>query len=158
MSFLSLMDDTVDVKIEDLEEGSGVFTLKRALSKDDLNYAFMKVMDVTKDFPRRGDEAAPTGEVQKLTLDVVMGLPDGQLAILEKAIVRWDLTYPESHPDHPQPVPLDPEMIRSLTSAVVDQLSDKVRELNRARSNTEQQNLDKTSLPTITQERTSQES
>jgi len=151
MGFLSLPEDTVDVEVKDSDGTVATFTLKKALSKSDVNYAFMRVLEATKNFPRRDEETTTASpEAQPLSLDVVMGMPDGQLAILQRSIVGWDLEYPKGHPDSPQPVPLEPEMIDALTSEVVDQLCAKVKELNRTRSVEENRNLGNNSSSTST--------
>lgn len=146
MGFISLREDTIDRVIEDSEAGSATFQIKRVLSKGDVNYAFEAVMEATKNMPRREDTAPATGtdeDPKQLTLDMVLGLPAGQLAILNRAVVSWDLIYPKDHPDHPGPVPLTEETVDQLSSVVVDNLCDFIKELNHVKTPEEAGNLGK---------------
>ncbi len=144
MSFISLPEDKVSVIVEDGEGNKATFALKKVLSKDDINYGFLKVLESTRDMPRRDETITVQQAIeapQALSLDIVLGLPDGQLAVLERALVSWDLVYPKGHPDYPQPIPLDREMIMRLASDVVDELCRQVRLLNHVMTREETQNL-----------------
>ncbi len=145
MGFISLREDTVDKTIEDSEEGSATFQIKKVLSKGDVNHAFEIVMEATRNMPRREDlpRTPDAGDPQQLTLDMVLGLPSGQLAILNRAVVSWDLTFPKGHPDHPGPIPLNEEMIDQLASPVVDELCDFIKELNHVKTDEEAGNLER---------------
>lgn len=146
MGFISLREDTVDKVITDSEEGSATFQIKRVLSKSDVNYAFEAVIEATRNMPRRDDTPASTDtdeDPKQLTLDMVLGLPAGQLAILNRAVVSWDLTYPDGHPDHPGPVPLTEDTIDILSSPVVDELCDFIKELNHVKTAEEVENLER---------------
>ena len=147
MGFLSLPGDTVPVTLVD-DGVTATFQIKRALSKSDINFAFMRVVEATAKMPRRDDVVvSDEKQTQGVTLDVVMGMPDGQLAVLERAISSWDLTYPKGHPDHPGPVPLEGN-VEFLTSATVDALCDEVRRLNKVRGADEAKDLSNGSSPT----------
>src|SRR3972149_1137659 len=134
MGFISLPEDKVNKVIES-DGKQATFEIKRVLSKGDVNHAFEIVIESTRNMPRseavtRDDSQEP----QKLNLDMVLGLPSGQLAILKRAIVGWDLIFPKGHPDHPGPIPLTEESIELLSSPVVDELCDFIRELNRVKT------------------------
>ena len=142
MGFISLPEDQVS-KVIEAEGNRATFQVKRVLSKGDVNHAFEVVIESTRNMPRsetvtRDDSQEP----QKLNLDMVLGLPAGQLAILKRAIVGWDLTFPKGHPDHPGPIPLTEENVELLASPVVDELCDFIRELNRVKTAEEAINLD----------------
>lgn len=144
MSFLSSPEDTVKVKLSDQEGNTATFDLKKILSKQDVNAAFEVVVESTRGMTRdrptpelAADEKAP-----QLNLDMVLTLPVGQLAILKLALVKWDLEYPEGHPDYPAPIPLNEEAIESLAVPVVDQLCDRIKELNHVKTSEELANLE----------------
>lgn len=140
MGFLSLPEDTVPITLTD-EDVTATFQIKRALSKSDINYAFMKVVEATASMPRRDDvQVSEDKPTQGVTLDVVMGMPDGQIAVLERAVMSWDLKYPKGHPDHPAPVPLEGS-IAMLTSATVDALCNEIKRLNKVRGADETKDL-----------------
>ena len=145
MSFLSLVEDTVSKKVADQEGNTATFTLKRILSKKDVNSGFEAMVEATRDI--RSDDRTPVElpegtEAPQLNLDMVLSLPVGQLAILKLALVGWDLSYPKGHPDHPAPVPLDEENIELLASPIVDELCNFVKDLNHVKTKEEVANLE----------------
>ena len=143
MSFISLPEDKV-AKVVESGSDKATFEVKKVLSKSDVNYAFEVVIEATRNMPRSEAAAATDGiapETQRLNLDMVMGLPSAQLAILKRAIVGWDLNYPKGHPDHPGPIPLTEENIEMLASPVVDELCDLIRGLNKVKTAEELENL-----------------
>ncbi len=144
MSFVSLLEDTVEVKIADQEGNTALFEVKRILAKKDVNTAFEAVVEATRDMAR--DRPTPDlveGEkAPQLNLDMVLTLPVGQLAILKLALVKWDLEYPEGHPDYPAPIPLNEETIDLLAGPIVDQLCDCIKELNHVKTAEELANLE----------------
>lgn len=147
MGFISLAEDVIDEKIVDEEGNSATFRIKRVLSKGDINYALETTMDATRDMGRsdRPLPAIEEGKIpQQLGIEMVLGLPVGQLAILKRAIVGWDLKYPKGHPDSPAPIELSEENIELLASSVVDQLCDVIKELNHVKTKEELVNLEKT--------------
>lgn len=145
MSFVSLPEDSVSKKLADQEGNTAIFGLKRILSKQDVNTAFEVMVEATRDMarPDRTPVEVPEGaEAPQLTLDMVLSLPVGQLAVLKLALVEWDLTYPKGHPDHPAPIPLNEENIALLASPTVDELCDFVKELNHVKTKEEIANLE----------------
>src|SRR3972149_1556913 len=145
MSFVSLPEDAVEKTLVDEAGQSAVFHIKSVLSKGDVNHAFQVVMESTRDMARsdRPIEVSSDNQPQQLNLDMVLGLPVGQLAILKRAIVGWDLKYPKGHPDYPTPIEVSEENIERLANPVVDELCDFIRELNRVKTREETKNLGK---------------
>ncbi|KKL73493.1 hypothetical protein LCGC14_2074330 [marine sediment metagenome] len=144
MSFISSPDDTVKVKLSDQEGNTATFDLKKILSKQDVNTAFEVIVESTREMAR--DRPTPDlaeGEkAPQLNLDMVLTLPMGQLAILKIALVKWDLEYPEGHPDYPAPIPLNEKAVESLAVPIVDQLCDHIKELNHVKTAEELANLE----------------
>jgi hypothetical protein len=163
MGFLSLKEDSVNISLVDNEGSKGNFRVKRILSKLDIAHAFNSLMEST---PRREQTEKEQQDALKLlqesqeseegtggiNIDTVIGMPEGQLAILEVALVQWDLKFPKKHPDHPAVVPLDREHINLLGDDYVTKLSKRIRKLNKSRTTEEVANLDGKSLKASTSE------
>ncbi len=144
MSFVSLLEDTVEVKIADQEGNTALFEVKRILAKKDVNTAFEAVVEATRDIAR--DRPTPDlaeGEkAPQLNLDMVLTLPVGQLAILKIALVKWNLEYPKGHPDYPTSIPLNEETIDLLAGPIVDELCEAIKSLNHVKTVEELANLE----------------
>lgn len=144
--FLSLNESTVSKTIR-MGDSTATFHVKEVLSKRDMNTAFQAVMEAAAEMPRRDLEQAAAivadpSEAPRVTVDLIVSLPAGQLSILKLSIVDWDLTYPDNHPEAGNKVPVSDETIEQLSAPVVDELCDFIKQQNHIWTASEEENLD----------------
>jgi hypothetical protein len=148
VSFISLKDDKVPVTVTNNKGETATFWLKKIFSKKDVNDAFVEMLHEVQKYPspkvekdKDKEEEEDKAEPVPITLDMILKSPDGQLCIMRRAVVGWDLIYPVGHPDHPTPIEINTENIDALTEDTVKQLCDKVKELNNGLSEEDVENL-----------------
>ena len=149
-------DEKVQVTLTDDNGREGNFWLKRYLSKRDLNNSFIEVIEQVQRYRTNKEESPVVVEEKEseekeakkaspITLSMILDMPEGEMSILRKSILAWDLTDEDG-----EAVLLSDEEVDGLTIDVHDQLITKIKEFNKMLTTEELQDLDLKSSDTST--------
>lgn len=149
-------DEKVQVTLTDDQGNKGNFWLKKYFSKRDLNNAFSEVLLETQklraSLPKKEaeevEEKEEEGAAKKaspITLAVVLDMSEGEVAILKRALVAWDLVD-----DNGQALEISDREIEGLTIDTHDKLITEIKRINNMLDLEEQENLDSKSSDTFT--------